>query len=612
MKILVAVKQVAALDEDFEFRDDGRDVDPDFLIRDLNEWDDFSLEEAVKIKEASTDPIEVVAVSVGPDDVDESLRKCLAKGADRAIRIWDEAIEGSDPIAIARVLAAIAKREAPDLFFAGVQSSDQSFAATGIAAAAFLDWPHAAVVCQLTHTPGTQSAVFRRELEGGLLHEIEIQCPAVLTIQLGINTPRYASLRSIKQAAAKPIEVVSLADLGLSDTDVGESRFGIARASHVCARQGAGRAHRGRCGGSSAASGSDHSRIQRRRGMSGVLVIAEQRRGELRPVSLELVSAAQGLRRGADEVSVAIVGSAPERFVPALTVAGVDEVVTVRVAATEFDPDTFEAVVGALIAQRKPDVVLVAHSVDSFGYAAALAAKLGLGFATDVFDVRRIDGELVATRGGYGQKVNVEVDFPGRNTVLLAIRTNVFKPPEPSAATVTAPTGAATSGTTAPGAALGGTPRVTAFEPPPIASRATGREFVELAAGDDVDMTGAEFILTIGRGIGEESNVAQFRELADALGATLGCSRPIADAGWLPKSRQVGQSGKTATACKLYIAMGVSGAIQHLAGMKHVSTIVAVNSDAEASIFNVAKFGIVGDIFAVSEELRKIYATRAN
>jgi electron transfer flavoprotein beta subunit len=223
MKILVAVKQVAALDEDFEFREDGRDVDPDFLIRDLNEWDDFSLEEAVKIKEASAEPIEIVALSVGPAEVDEILRKCLAKGADRAVRIWDAAIEGSDPIAIARVLAAASRREAPGMVFAGVQSSDQAFASTGIATAAFLDWPHAAVVSSLSYTPAAKTAVFRRELEGGVLHEVEIQCPAVLTIQLGINTPRYASLRSIKQAAAKPIEVLSLADLALSTADVGDA-----------------------------------------------------------------------------------------------------------------------------------------------------------------------------------------------------------------------------------------------------------------------------------------------------------------------------------------------------------------------------------------------------
>ena len=316
--------------------------------------------------------------------------------------------------------------------------------------------------------------------------------------------------------------------------------------------------------------------------MSGILIIAEQRRSELRPVSLELIGAAQSLRREGEQVAVAVLAQDPSGFVPALSVAGVDAIVTVKVPGAEFDPDTFTAAVGALIDARSPAVVLVAHSVDSFGYAAALAAIRGYGFATDVFKIERLDGELVATRGGYGQKVSVELDFPGRSTVLLALRANMFKPPDSGAA-----------------------PQVTAFEAPAAIARAENKEFVELSAADDVDMAAAEFILSIGRGIGEEAKVDQFRELADAVGATLGCSRPIADAGWLPKSRQVGQSGKTASACKLYIAMGVSGAIQHLAGMKHVNTIVAVNSDAEASIFTVATYGVVGDIFEIAEELRR-------
>ncbi|MES2181630.1 MAG: electron transfer flavoprotein subunit beta/FixA family protein [Pseudomonadota bacterium] len=221
MKILVAVKQVAALDEDFEIRADGKDVEEDFFLYDLNEWDDFSLEEAMKIKEASDTEVEVVVVSVGPDRVDESLRKCLAKGADRAIRVWDDAIEGSDAIAVGRILAAVAKKEAPDMIFAGVQSSDQAHSSTGISTAAYLDWPHAAVVADLQYKPGSKTAVIRRELEGGMLQEVEINCPAVLTIQLGINKPRYASLRGIKQAAAKPIEEVSLTDIGLAADAVG-------------------------------------------------------------------------------------------------------------------------------------------------------------------------------------------------------------------------------------------------------------------------------------------------------------------------------------------------------------------------------------------------------
>src|SRR5260221_2466930 len=203
--------------------------------------------------------------------------------------------------------------------------------------------------------------------------------------------------------------------------------------------------------------------------MSGIMIIAEQRRGELKARSLDLITAAQPLRRPGEEVSVVVLGNAPERHVSALSLAGVDEIITLKTAAAEFDPDTFEAALGALITQRRPDVVLVPHSVDSFGYAAALTAKLGLGFATDVFDIRRTDGELVATRGGYGQKVSVEVDFPGRSTVLLALRGNCFKAPEQI-----------------------GAPRLTVFEAPPITRRSQLREFIELPATDDADMTGAE------------------------------------------------------------------------------------------------------------------------
>jgi len=315
--------------------------------------------------------------------------------------------------------------------------------------------------------------------------------------------------------------------------------------------------------------------------MSTILVIAEQRRGELRPVSLELIGAAQTLRRAGCEVVVAMIAKEPQRYNESLSLAGVDEIINIMGAA-EFDPDIFESVVSGIMAERNPELVLVAHSVDSFGYVAALAARHAIGFASDVFKAEYVDGELVATRGGYGQKVCVELDFPGRKTVLLAIRANVFKAPD-----------------------LGSSPRLSTFAMPAVQNRSTAREYIELSAADDVDMTSAEFILTVGRGIGDEAKVPEFRELADLVGATLGCSRPIADAGWLPKSRQVGQSGKTASACKLYLAMGVSGAIQHLAGMKHVSTIVAVNTDAEASIFSVAKYGIVGDIFEIAEELRR-------
>jgi electron transfer flavoprotein beta subunit len=223
VKILVPVKRVAALEEDFRIRDDGRDVDPDDLNYDLNEWDSFSLEQAVLIKEAASGEVQVVVVTVGPQECDEILRACLAKGADRALRVWDDAIGGSDPIAIAQILAAVARRETPDLVLAGAQSSDHGHATTGVALSALLDWPHVAVVTALKYRAGDARATATRELEGGLLQDVETDCPAVLTVQLGINKPRYASLRAIKQAAARPIEVLGLAELALTGAQVGEA-----------------------------------------------------------------------------------------------------------------------------------------------------------------------------------------------------------------------------------------------------------------------------------------------------------------------------------------------------------------------------------------------------
>lgn len=315
--------------------------------------------------------------------------------------------------------------------------------------------------------------------------------------------------------------------------------------------------------------------------MSNILVVAEHRSGQLRPVTFELIAAAQTLKKAADDkVFVAAIGAQAEQLISNLSVAGVDEVVVVKSASTDFDPDIFETAVSALIQDKNPSVLLLPHTVDSLGYAATLASKAQYGFATDVFKLEYDGADLVATRGGYNQKVNVEVDFPNKSCVVIALRTGAYKPLE---------------GTSSP--------TVNQFEPVFTASRSTNKDYIEQAGGNDVDITAVDFIMSIGRGIGEETNVEDFRELSESLGATLCCSRPIADAGWLPKSRQVGQSGKVVANCKLYMAMGISGSIQHMAGMKHVPLILAVNTDPGASIFTIAKYGIVGDVFEVHEAL---------
>ena len=163
---------------------------------------------------------------------------------------------------------------------------------------------------------------------------------------------------------------------------------------------------------------------------------------------------------------------------------------------------------------------------------------------------------------------------------MLSMRGNVFKPLEEQ-----------------------GTPAVSEFQPPAAEARTRHLGYIEPEDTGDVDITQAEYMLSIGRGVGDEDNIEQFLELAELMGFTLGCSRPIADSGWLPKSRQVGQSGKTVVNCKIYLAMGISGSVQHMAGMKHVPNIIAVNTDAEASIFTIARYGVVGDMFEIAEEL---------
>jgi electron transfer flavoprotein beta subunit len=212
VKIVVAVKEVAVLDEEFELLEDRPGVDPDAIEWELNEWDDFSVEEALQLRESAGGG-EVVVVSVGGDEAEEGLRACLAKGADRALRVWDDALEGADPLALARVLAAAVERESPDLVLCGVQSSDGVHGATGVALAAHLGLPRVAVVKALEHEAGVLTV--ERELEGGLVELLRVRLPALLTIQTGINEPRYATLRAIKQAREKPLDVVGLSELGL-------------------------------------------------------------------------------------------------------------------------------------------------------------------------------------------------------------------------------------------------------------------------------------------------------------------------------------------------------------------------------------------------------------
>jgi electron transfer flavoprotein alpha subunit len=316
--------------------------------------------------------------------------------------------------------------------------------------------------------------------------------------------------------------------------------------------------------------------------MSGVLVIAESRRGELREVSLELVTAAQEVAGAAGgRLAVAVIGADAERVGSELGIDGVDEVLTVAAPCEHFEPHVWQQALEALIDSEQPALVLAGHTIDSLGFAPAVAARRGLGFATDVTAISWADGPH-ARRGAYGEKLHAELEFPGKECTLLTVRPGLFS--------------AAAGG--------GDAPPVRAVEVDlEGAARSEHVEFLEVSAGD-VDITQAEFLLSIGRGVEDKDDIPRFEKLAERLGATLSVSRPLVDAGWMSSARQVGQSGKTVKP-RVYLALGISGAVQHLAGMRNADTIIAVNTDPEAPIFGVAHFGAVADLFEVTDELEQ-------
>jgi electron transfer flavoprotein alpha subunit len=314
--------------------------------------------------------------------------------------------------------------------------------------------------------------------------------------------------------------------------------------------------------------------------MSGILVIADHVDGALRDVTLEAVAAAAELRDGiGGEIAVAVLGAEPAALAGGLALEGVDEVIAVPVGADAFNGETYRAAIAALVAERRPRVVVAGFTVAAMSWAPAMAAAGGHGFASDVVAARAQDGAVFATREFYGAKVRGELEFGDAETVVLLVRATAWSP-----------------------AAPGGAPRLT--EAAAAVAAGDGERHVEYRQppADDIDICSADVILAIGRGVGEQDNVAQFEALADRLGMMLAGSRPLVDAGWLPAARQVGQSGRTVKP-KVYVALGISGAVQHLAGMKSASTIIAVNTDPEAAIFQTAHYGAVVDMFDVVDEL---------
>jgi electron transfer flavoprotein alpha subunit len=311
--------------------------------------------------------------------------------------------------------------------------------------------------------------------------------------------------------------------------------------------------------------------------VSGVLVVVEQREGALHKSALEGIAAAQQFGRELNlPVFATVLGSEPAAQQLARYKLNKIHALEHELLG-QYTPDGYTAALRQLIDGHQPKYVVFPHTYQVRDFAPKLATALNRVLVSDVVGHRVDNGELVLVRQLFQGKINVDVRFEGDAPYFASIQAGAFRADNLEAGTTPVEK------------------MVPDLKPEQIRTRP-----LELFRESQraVDLGAAQIIVSVGRGIKEAENIPIVRKLADAFGAELAASRPICDNGWLPMERQVGSSGQT-VAPKLYVAVGISGAIQHLVGMKGSKTIVAINKDPEAPIFEVADYGIVGDLFEV-------------
>lgn len=309
-----------------------------------------------------------------------------------------------------------------------------------------------------------------------------------------------------------------------------------------------------------------------------ILVVAEQREGRLNRASWETIAAAQ--QAGGGPIKIAVLGSGVDAVATELASAEAAEVIVVDAPAlAEYTADGYVAAVAALIEQEQPSLVFFPHTYQTRDFAPALAARIGRALVTDVTGSKADGGKALYVRPVFQGKLTADVEPTGAAPHLITWQIGAFR--ADAAKKGAAAAAVRKSGVTVDAGAIRQKPEA---------------PFKEAKAA--VDLSQAERIVAVGRGIKGQEHLKIAEDLAKALGAELAASRPICDSGWLPMDRQIGSSGQT-VAPKLYVALGISGAIQHVVGMKGSRTIVAINKDAEAPIFEVADYGIAGDLFEI-------------
>jgi len=325
-----------------------------------------------------------------------------------------------------------------------------------------------------------------------------------------------------------------------------------------------------------------------------VLVVVEQREGRLNRVSWETIRGAQAIAAETKwEVEAAVVGSGVSEVAAEVSAAAVKKMYAVESPHLKaYTPDAYVEALRQFLSDRGPRLVLMPHTYQVRDFAPKLATAMGRVLVSDVIAFRNAGSRLFFTRPMFQGKFAADVSIAGDPPWFATLQAGAFRGDQVQRGTAAA--------------AVENIDVAVAAEKIRHKPEAPFKE-----AKQAVDLTQAEVIVAVGRGIKEQKNIELAKQLAEALGGEIAASRPICDAGWLPMDRQIGSSGQT-VAPKLYLALGISGAIQHIVGMKGARTIIAVNKDAEAPIFEIADVGVAANLFDVVppliEEIRKAKA----
>jgi electron transfer flavoprotein alpha subunit len=606
MKVVVLVKQVPLV-TDLKFDPETKTLIREGVPNVINPYDRYALVEGVKLKKAHGG--EAVAVTMGPPQAREAMVEALALGCDRAVHIVDRAFAGSDTLATARALSLFLKKEGFDLVFCGKYSVDAETGQVGPEVAQLLDIPQITGVTKLEVADGGRHIRATRGTDEGQ-EVIECDLPALLTAEERLNRPGPTPPAALEAARSRPIEVLAADDLSpdhsifgfagsptwvseiysvattrqpvmLDGSSVDET---VRRLTEHLLAQGLFGTWQG---------AKEPPRVKARppgaRADRAVWVVAETLGGQVRSVTHELLGRSVELAdRLRGEVVGVLMGAEQRDHAAELAAYGADRVLLLEnPQLDQYSPEGYANALAWAIQALRPYAVLVPATVRGRDFAPRVAARLGLGLTGDAIGLEVDDQErLVQLKPAFGGNIVAPIlskTFPQMATV----RPGMLEAMQPDWGRQAA------------------VQRLTLPDVGPIRTRT-------VQATHEVDATAmsleqADIVVGVGTGLERRDNLKLVRELAEVLGAAVGATRRVTDANWLPRQHQVGLTGK-AVAPKLYLALGIRGHMNHTIGIQRAQTIVAVNKDPEAPIFQVANYGIVGDCLQVIPALTQALA----